>query len=352
MADINDYLQNYQAVQSSLPTLTEPSPQVAGLAAQAAEAGKTLGALTTGQSDFSQKLEKALLEQYDYNKDLIEQRSKAQTGYLTAPSVAREKYADVFDPFARERLVSTYQAQALEPYTTLTDLLQQRKGNIADIVKAAAGGYQSQISGAEAYANTLANQYQMAWNQYTNQIQQQQQQQKTTQDLLSDYLGQDYKDRALQQALDIALMEETGRTSRTGQPTATETKQQADLDFLQKFSSSINNPAMLGQLGAENILKGYIEARPDLISSMSKIYESVTGGAVPGPAKESTGVAADRQRAIQQALTLGSRDEAEQYLIDQGFDPGDKVLKPVLDKKWKEPSALEKAGRIFEQWTK
>ena len=109
------------------------------------------------------KLKEAVMGKLDYNKDIIEAQNKAMSEYFMAPSKAREKYQNIWDPFARERLVTEERTQAYAPYATLTDILGQRMGSISDIIQAGTGAFTA-ATGAQESAATLARQkYQDLW---------------------------------------------------------------------------------------------------------------------------------------------------------------------------------------------
>lgn len=110
------------------------------------------------------KLKQAVLGKLNYNKDLIEAHNKSMAEYFVAPSAAREKYQNIWNPFEREKLVATSRAQAYEPYANLTDLLGQRMGRVEDIVGAGVGAYQAQTSAAQAAADAKRRSYEDALN--------------------------------------------------------------------------------------------------------------------------------------------------------------------------------------------
>ena len=353
MADINDYLKNYQTVQSSLPA-TPPMPQqLTDTSNQLTSANQNLTSLSSGAGDFSKKLEQALLEHYDYNKDLITQRNQAQTSYLSAPEEARQKYSDIFDPFAREALISKHVAQKLEPYSTYTDLLGERKANIADIVGKTNTGYQANVQAARDLVNSLTGNYNRQWGEYQQGISNQQSQAKTTQDLLDQYYtgvknttDQAYKDRALKQALDIANTEEAGRTARSLIPSATEKKQKEDESFLQTTYQAIQNPIPTGYGTPEQAAKSMASKRPDLANQIIAAYKVVTGKDLPGYEKESASVAAETNRNVQEALTRGTRQEAEAFLTSKGVEVNDKISK-LLDQTYGTPNIVSKGTQTI-----
>lgn len=111
-----------------------------------------------------EKLKQAVLGKLNYNKDLLEAQNKSMAEYFVAPSAARQKYQDIFNPFEREKLVATSRAQAYEPYANLTDLLGQRMGRVEDIVQAGTGAYQSQVTASQAAADAKRKEYEDAIN--------------------------------------------------------------------------------------------------------------------------------------------------------------------------------------------
>ena len=103
------------------------------------------------------KLKQAIGEKLDYNKDIIEQKNKAMGEYFASPSVAREKYQNIWNPFEREKLVAQERQQAYQPYANLSDILQDRRGNIQDIIGAGTGAFNSAVT-AQQNAAQLARQ--------------------------------------------------------------------------------------------------------------------------------------------------------------------------------------------------
>jgi len=108
-----------------------------GLQERASEAQKRTSDISAAAMVFPQQLKDAIMRHYEFNKDLIEQQSQARANFKTAPSEAREKYQDVFNPFTREKLVAQYRAQQGIPLDVATGLLDQRGANIADIIQSA-----------------------------------------------------------------------------------------------------------------------------------------------------------------------------------------------------------------------
>ena len=113
---------------------TDPSIQEAQQTAEGA--ATTAAEYQSAASLLPSKLKDAIQGKLDYNKDIIESKNKAMAEYFKAPSMAREKYQDIWNPFSREKLVAEERAQAYLPFANLTDILGERQGTIADIVQA------------------------------------------------------------------------------------------------------------------------------------------------------------------------------------------------------------------------
>src|SRR3990167_353076 len=106
-----------------------------------------------------QRLRDAISKKWEDNRDLIETRNKSLTEFFTAPAVGREKYQDVFDPFARERLVATSREQAGEKARTLTDLLTQRGQKMEDIVGRTSEAFGGEVSAAQLMASAAQSRF-------------------------------------------------------------------------------------------------------------------------------------------------------------------------------------------------
>lgn len=130
------------------------------------ESGEAYTSMLKEGASLPDKLKTAVQEKLDYNKDLIEQQSQAAGQYFSAPAEAREMYQDVWDPFQREKLVSQYRAQQLEPYSALTSILGQRMGNVSDIIGAGVQGWQGLVDAAQAATGLAQQQYGNVMNQY------------------------------------------------------------------------------------------------------------------------------------------------------------------------------------------
>jgi len=146
--------------------LTEIEKRTAVPKAEMEQAGKKYAELLGGSSTLPYKLKEALQKKLDYNKDIIQQREQVMADYFTAPARAREKYQNIWNPFVRERLVQEAKAQALQPYGVLSDVLEQRMGQVADIVGQGVAGWQGMVQTAGALADLAQKKYTNALNEY------------------------------------------------------------------------------------------------------------------------------------------------------------------------------------------
>ena len=146
--------------------LTDIQKQTAIPKAEMNAAGQKYAELLGGASSLPYKLKEALQKKLDYNKDLIQQREQAMADYFSAPGRAREKYQNVFNPFTREKLVEEAKAQALQPVGVLSDVLNQRMGQVSDIIGQGVAGWQGMVNSAGALANLAERKYNNALSEY------------------------------------------------------------------------------------------------------------------------------------------------------------------------------------------
>jgi len=159
-----------------MPTINDVTQARTDAAAQASTAAQQLAGTYNIESVLKQKLTDA----YNANQDIIKPLDTATANYTTAPSVAREKYQDIFNPFSREKLVSQYTANQAIPMQTLSSILGQRQGSIADIINAGTGGYKAQATVAQNQAEQARASYEDIFKEYQFQQQQALEQQKLT----------------------------------------------------------------------------------------------------------------------------------------------------------------------------
>ena len=123
------------------------------------------------QQNFSDVLKNAITSKFGGNEDLIKQQAQQAAQYFQAPSEARVKYQDIFDPFERERLASQYQTQAGAGLETAQGLLQARRGSQAELLQSGLGGFQSYLGGLEAGAKAKESAYQTAYQKRQDELQ-------------------------------------------------------------------------------------------------------------------------------------------------------------------------------------
>jgi hypothetical protein len=135
----------------------------------AAEGAANTYANTVGQSGgLAAKLKDALGKKLNYNEDIIKQQNAALGDYIAAPATARANYQNVWNPFEREKLVAQARSQAFQPYATYSDVLQQRMGQVSDIVNEGVSGWQAIVQQAQALAQLAQQRYSDAMSEYMN----------------------------------------------------------------------------------------------------------------------------------------------------------------------------------------
>lgn len=140
------------------------TPELEQARTESESAQKKAVAYQSASSLLPSKLRQAIMEKTEYNKDIIAEQNKKMAEYFAAPSAAREKYQDIWNPFTREKLVTEERTQAYAPYATLTDILSQRMGNIADIIGQGTGAFQAATTAAQGEASIAQQGYQNALN--------------------------------------------------------------------------------------------------------------------------------------------------------------------------------------------
>lgn len=120
----------------------------------------------SGAGNIDSLLKKALGDAYSANQDIVKPLDEATSTYLSSPSVAREKYQNIFNPFTREKLVSQYTQNQATPMLTLSNLLGSRMGTTADIINAGTGAYNAQASSAQNKAALDRQNYQDLLKQF------------------------------------------------------------------------------------------------------------------------------------------------------------------------------------------
>lgn len=124
------------------------------------------GEYSAGANNVESLLKQKLTEAYKANEDIVKPLDVATANYYSAPSVAREKYQDIFNPFTREKLVSQYTGVESLPMLSYSNLYGQRQGSIADTLKAGTGAYAAEAEAATNQAKVAQNTYDQMWNEY------------------------------------------------------------------------------------------------------------------------------------------------------------------------------------------
>lgn len=129
----------------------------------AAKLAKSAGDYAAYEPSVSDVLRQKINEAYSANQDITSKLDVATGNYLVSPQVAREKYQDIFNPFAREKLVAQYQNAEALPMLSLSNLLGNRLGRVDDLVGAGTRAFQAQTNAAQGA-------YDVANKDYTNKL--------------------------------------------------------------------------------------------------------------------------------------------------------------------------------------
>lgn len=122
--------------------------------------------LASGQNTIADVLKQKATEAFNYNKDIVGPLDKATSEYYSAPSVAREKYQDIFNPFTREKLVSQYTGNAALPMLSYANMLNQRGGRIEDIIGAGTNAFKAQTTAAQGASQQAQTEYENLLKEY------------------------------------------------------------------------------------------------------------------------------------------------------------------------------------------
>jgi hypothetical protein len=154
--------------------LTNIENYISGAKQDVEETTQAVADVSGAQPGLPFKLREALQKKLDYNRDIIEQQADVEADYIAAPARAREKYQDVWNPFARERMVAEERAQAYKPYAVLSDVLGQRMGTVSDIVGQGVAGWQGIVNQANVLNQSAQQKLAQAMDEYQMAAQMQQ----------------------------------------------------------------------------------------------------------------------------------------------------------------------------------
>ena len=137
-------------------------------------ASADLSNLQAGAGSLPSKLKEALNTKLNNNKDIIDQQSATMQNYFNSGAEARAKYADVFNPFEKAKLVQQERSMALRPYDTLSGVLENRMGQVSDIVTSGVQGWQGLVDSATTRLGTAKDMLSTALSSYLSAADQQQ----------------------------------------------------------------------------------------------------------------------------------------------------------------------------------
>lgn len=144
------------ALPDYITTAREEASSAAGLA----------GGLAAQEYSIGDILKKKVQEAFDYSKDVIGPLDTATMNYVSAPSRARMKFADVWNPTQKEALVSQYTGNEALPMLSLGSVLGQRFGRAEDLIGAGTRGFQAMAAAKQAEAESKRNAYADMLNEY------------------------------------------------------------------------------------------------------------------------------------------------------------------------------------------
>jgi hypothetical protein len=137
-------------------------------------ASADLSNLQAGAGSLPSKLKEALNTKLNNNKDIINQQSATMENYFNSGANARAKYQDVWNPFEKAKLVQQDRSMALRPYDTLSGVLENRMGQVSDIVTSGVQGWQGLVDSATTRLGTAKDMLSTALQSYLSAADQQQ----------------------------------------------------------------------------------------------------------------------------------------------------------------------------------
>jgi type II secretory pathway pseudopilin PulG len=132
----------------------------------AQNAARAAGQLGSIGGSITDALNQSIQDAYNNNQDIIKGLDTATAGYFQAPSEARVKFQDIWNPFQRENLVSQYTTNQSIPMLSYSSLYGQRMGRAGDLLNAGVGAYESDVAARQAAADLAQQTYENALTQY------------------------------------------------------------------------------------------------------------------------------------------------------------------------------------------
>lgn len=175
--------------------IQQPTTNIDDLLQQLLAQNSQYASSVGNQQTFNDILGAAIKGKFNNNQDLINLQSQNASNYFNAPSEARVKYANIFDPAIREQLASQYANQQGRGLENASQLLQERRGSIADIVGQGVGAYQANLQGQQAALQGTQNTYNMAYQKHTDELNQQFQQRQFDYQKTQDVLNRQFQNK-------------------------------------------------------------------------------------------------------------------------------------------------------------
>jgi len=129
-------------------------------------AAKDVASISSYAGSMPDALKKSIQTAYQDNADVIGQLDTSTAEYLQAPSEARVKFQDIWNPFQRENLVSQYTSNKAIPMMSWSGIYGQRMGRAGDLLNAGVGAYESDVAAKQAAADLAQQTYENALTQY------------------------------------------------------------------------------------------------------------------------------------------------------------------------------------------
>jgi len=137
-------------------------------------ASNDLSELQIGEGSLPAKLKDALNTKLNNNADIINQQADTMQNYFNSGAEARAKYQDVWNPFEKAKLVQQERSMALRPYDVLSGVLENRMGQVSDIVDSGVQGWQGMVNAATTRLGTAKDMLSTALSSYLSAAEQQQ----------------------------------------------------------------------------------------------------------------------------------------------------------------------------------
>lgn len=314
---INDYLQGINNA-------------TAGQTADVKTASNDLSTLQTGAGALPAKLKEALNLKLNNNKDIINQQSATMENYFNSGAQAREKYQDVFNPFEKAKLVQQDRSMALRPYDTLSGVLENRMGTVADTVTAGVQGWQGLVNAATTKLGTAKDMLSTALQSYLSAADQQ----SAADDMAYKIAAAEEASRQFEQNYGLDLMKRNDQVSQFAQSlglkssgTNDKVAKLTDEKLQEAMSAAANPDGSINEWKMHNYIQSHRGAWENLGVNMAIIdkgHKTIAEQYPSGKAPTNTVTLDPNSFAANQInLSTGKLPETKQKNIPTVLKPGD-----------------------------